>query len=327
MDVSASDGSRYDPEFVRFFDVAHTGAHVRAISQYVAAGELADLEHMSARSVIVYSANAEDAAVVNLVVSVLEVPCPVMVTSRFPLFLGPLDILLVATDGSLNAEEQATAALTEALRRGARVLLVQSSAELRDETRAPVLPVPPTAGAALNPVRLAYAVAAVARSLTLDKRVVSEELERVADVLDEDLMALSPQRDLSVNPAKALRYSTADACVVHTATPEFQTAAEVIARVWQRWGIPCFPADHTALQALSHDKPVSNDIFHDPFVDDAPEMLPLKVVVWGAEGSPSIAFASATYAQHCADANLGALATAARFIVRAAAAAIFELDE
>ncbi|WJZ01908.1 hypothetical protein [Corynebacterium freiburgense] len=327
MDLSYSDGSRYDPEIVRFFDVAHTGAHVRALAQYIEAGELADLEGMMARSVILLSESAEDAAVARLVLSTLQSPCPVVVTAELPLYTGPLDILLVATDGSLRVEERATAAMSEAMRRGARTILVQGSSYLRDESPAPYIPVPPTAGPEQNPIRLAYALFAILQSLAFDKHLVAEELERVANAIDEDLLALSPERDTDMNPARQLRTAVADACVIHTSTPEFQAAAEVIARVWQRNGIPCFAADATVMESVSERVPDSGDLFHDPFLDSEGSMLRLKVVMWGVDHAPSVAFATATYAQHCPDTQLGRLATAARLIVRALAAAVFELHE
>ncbi|MDO4686886.1 MAG: hypothetical protein Q4A92_10095 [Corynebacterium sp.] len=327
MDLSYSDGSRYDPEIVRFFDVAHTGAHVRAIAQYIAAGELADLEGMGARSVIVLSSSAEDAAVVRMVLGTVEPPCPVVVSRDLPAFVGPLDIVLVSTDGSLIAEEQATKALSEAVRRGTRTFLVQGSSYLRDESPAPVIPVPPTAGSDPNPIRLAYALSAVIQSLRFDKRVVAEELERAATILDEDLVGLSPERDATVNPARELRAAVVDACAIHTATPEYQAAAEVIARMWQRHGIVCFAADNAVIEAFNQKIPSSNDPFFDPFMDQGDAVLRLKVIVWGVEHAPTVAFASGTISQHCPDGSPGKLVTAARFIVRALAAAIYELDE
>lgn len=327
MDLSYTDGSRYDPEIVRFFDVAHTGAHVRALAQYVASGAFDDLLGMSARSVIVVSESAEDAAVVQMVTQAVRAECPVMVSATLPLFVGPLDIVLIATDGSLRGEEAATAAMSEAVRRGVRTLLVQGSAALMDESPAPVIPVPPTAGPDANPVRLAYAISAVLQSLVFDKRVVVEELERVADLLDEDMLALSPERDVDINPARQLRCAIDGSQVVHTASPEYMPAAQVIARVWQRSGLVCFAADAKVMESLHTRIRTKKDIFYDPYVDTTEPVLGLKVVVWGVDHAPEAGFAVATYAQNCEATSLGTLAVSARFVVRALAAAVFECNE
>ena len=53
VDNTFYDGSAYDPETVRFFDVAQEGAQVRQIGGLVAQGALSAFEGLRPRSVVV----------------------------------------------------------------------------------------------------------------------------------------------------------------------------------------------------------------------------------------------------------------------------------
>ena len=79
-DRSYYDGAAgYDIESVRFFDVAHEGAHVRAVAQ---AAELLDgLRNTSPRSIVVLVTDAVSDAAAQCAVALLDFGrAPVMVT-------------------------------------------------------------------------------------------------------------------------------------------------------------------------------------------------------------------------------------------------------
>lgn len=313
----------YDAETVRFFDVAHEGAHVRAVAE--AAGMLADLQGSTPRSVVVLATDAVSEAAAECAFALLDYNrAPVMVARTLPDFVGALDVVIVV--GDAPDAETATRAVIAAAGRGAEVVLAgpASGPVVEDAPRGVVLlPAPPTADGA-SPLRTIAAIAAVTAVLTNAPALI----DGLADAIDEELRQLSPERDESVNLARQLRAFVDGARILHTGyTPAGQAVAKLIAALWSGRGLPsgCVGREDLgyALEASSRDSHRNSgtdpdDIFYDPFIDGPPAAVPVKTIVW-AQREPHLHGARAEYVED-SDGTGDDLTAATRLIVRGLAA-------
>lgn len=306
----------YDAETVRFFDVAHEGAHVRAVTE--AASLLAGLEGSTPRSVVVLVTDAIAEAAAQCAVAVLGYDrAPVTVTRSLPEFVGALDVVIVV--GDAPDAESATRQLNAAAGRGAEVILAGPAGGPVVEdasTRVIQLPTPPTALGA-SPLRTIAAIAAVIT--TLDGAV--SLIDGLADAIDKELTGLSPERDVSVNSARQLREFIAGSRVLHTGyTPVGVAVAKLIATLWSARGLPSGFVGREDLgptleasfrngdsAAESNPQADPNDIFYDPFIDGPPAEVPVKTIVW-AQREPHLAGARAEYVE---DDTMNSIPTAA----------------
>ena len=89
-----SGAGHYDRETVRFFDVAHEGAQLRAV-----AGALPQIERlrgMQPRSLVVVATDQLAAAAARAAVALCEpLALPVIVADQLPAYVGPLDVVLI----------------------------------------------------------------------------------------------------------------------------------------------------------------------------------------------------------------------------------------
>lgn len=308
----------YDREAVRFFDIAHEGAQVRAIAE--AAHQLEHLHGASPRSVVVVATDQIAEAAAHCAVELSQpLRWPVVVVKRLPNFIGPLDVVLVV--GDVPDQETATADLVAAAGRGAETILAGPVdgplvEDAPDSTV--VLPSPPTS-AGSSPLRTVAAVLAVLSSLT----GYSGQLDGVADDVDEELRQLSPERDETVNAARQLRAFVHGARVLHTGySREGAAVAQLVATLWSARGLPSGFVDRNELAAALDDESsaAANDIFYDPFLDGDGAAVPIKTIVW-AERDPQLAGARSESAEGSQTSELtGAL----QLIVRGFAATAME---
>lgn len=329
VDNTFYDGSAYDPETVRFFDVAQEGAQVRQIGGLVAQGALSAFEGLRPRSVVVMLDGQIHRSCVRLV-ETLHSPMrqPLVITSTLPHYIGALDVLIVITDN--GADEKALKALITASQRGVATLLIgPSSGPLIDESPQDtfVLPALPTA-AGLSPARIVASISTLLDLLEADPSIISDRLEHLADCIDEEVESLSPERDELVNPGRKLRAYVDHARIVHTGRTDVGLAiANVIAPIWTRRGLVSavldFPELMESLPELRGPEPITDDIFHDPFIDDEPGVVPFRAVVW-AEEEPGIPDAMA---QTCDGPSKGALTQALRLLVRGQSATTYSIEE
>lgn len=328
-DRSYYDGAaEYDRETVRFFDVAHEGAHVRAVAE--ATGMLSSLRGSSPRSVVVLVTDAVSEAAAECAVALLEFGrAPVMVTRTLPDFVGALDVVVVV--GDAPDAETVTGQVAAAAGRGAEVVLAgpPDGPVVEDAPRGAILlPAPPTADGA-SPLRTISAVLAVCTELSNSPSLVNE----LADAVDDELRQLSPERDATVNLARQLRDYAEGARILHTGYTDAGAAVgRLIAALWSARGLPSGfvgredlvvaleNSDDAAGSGSSGGSSGADDIFYDPFIDGPPAQVPVKTIVW-AQREPHLLGARAEYIEESAG-SFGDidLAAALRLIVRGLAA-------
>lgn len=214
----------------------------------------------------------------RLLRAVLEPYCPVPFVAwpapGLPGWAGSLDLVVVLAPEGSDVGEAAAAA--EAVRRGCQLVvaappgsLVAQHAVGRDSTLLPVT----------NDDQLATAVV----MLTFLHRVglgPEADAESVAVALDEVAIACSPHRDLSVNPAKILAISLADAVPVIwggsvLAARAARRVAESVRRASGRVAL-AGDADHL-LPVLEAARP--RDVFDDPFNEGTSLPRPALIVL------------------------------------------------
>ncbi|MCK7637699.1 hypothetical protein [Corynebacterium pygosceleis] len=321
-----SDGSAYDTDAVRFFDVAHEGAQVRAVAGAVGNGDLDALVGIRPRSVVIVAGDLVSERAAHLALA-LRSPLrqPMLVTDVLPSYVGPLDVVIIASG---HADDPVRArAMSSAVDRGCpTVLIAPGRGPLAGDApgRVAVIPEPPTVQAT-SPARVTATVDAVLDLLEQDRTLVVESLHRVADEIDAELVALRPERDELVNPARELRGSVEGRRVIHTAGHTVGAAvASVVAAIWDCSGLPGTvipqPELGLALPALRRGEA---DLFHDPYLDDGPAVLSLRIVVWAAEDTSL----PEAIAQGCGEPAPGRLAGALRLTTRGWAASIYRATE
>lgn len=286
----------YDRDAVRFFDIAHEGAQLRAVAQAVP--ELGRLTGMRPRSVVVLATDSVAEAAARATVTWIErCEVPVTVTRALPAYTGALDVVVVA--GAEASRESDLRALATAASRGAELVVAgPAHGPLIDDTPAHAIRIPalPTA-VGPSPARTAGVVGAVIGCLTppVDPvSIVAERLALIADEVDEELRALSPERDEAVNPARQLRAYAEGARIVHTGAEAASYAvAQLASAVWTAKGMASgtLPADELpdAMDAASSvASSPEQDLFYDPFIDGPSGLVGLKAVVWACEGSEGL---------------------------------------
>lgn len=303
----------YEPEAVRFFDIAHEGAQLRAVAQ--AAGRLAGLGGAEARSVVVLATAQIAEAAARCAVNLFEpLRLPVVVARTLPGFIGPLDVVVVV--GDAPDAETVTREMSTAARRGATVVLAgpQDGPVVEDALSDVItVPTPPTTLGA-SPLRTLGAVGAV-----LAGQEAAERLEALAAEVDDELTQLSPERELPVNLARQLRDFVAGARIIHTGyTPAGAAVAQLVSALWSARGLPGgFVSREELPAALADEAPQkTDDIFYDPFIDGPAAGVPVKTIVWGSREA-QVPGARAEYAVSERDDEF---AEAARLIVRGYAA-------
>lgn len=276
----------YDPEAVRFFDIAHEGAQVRAIAAAVDSGQLAPTQ---ARSLVVIPTDRVARACAHFVAGTAVNhggQHPIMVCDRLPAFVGALDTVVVIgerTDDLRNLE-----ALVDAARRGARTVLVAPErgvlVEEAPEDCAVIAPLPGHAGP--SPARYICALEALAGVYGAAGVVAQENLEELAAGLDEILVGLAPDKGEELNVARQL------ADVAAGPTIHCGQVAPVVATLWATVGrctAVLEPEEIPAARERAGGQS-ETDPFYDPLID-GPRLVGSKVIMW----ADSAAAAELTY--------------------------------
>ena len=112
--------------------------------------------------------------------------------------------------------------------------------------------------------------------------------------------------------------------VLHTGVDRDWTAvAELISSLWSSRGLASGWTTPEELPTALRDMPAQPDVFHDPFLDGPSTVLPLKVIVWGAETTD---LANATAVEAPAS-GLGHLGQVHRLITRGFAVTTYNGSE
>ncbi|AKK10519.1 hypothetical protein [Corynebacterium uterequi] len=331
------DGSRYDAETVRFFDVAHEGAQLRTVA--AAAGDIAAAVGGVPRSVVILAPDylvRVSAAVAVQLRSPLAVP--IVVVAQLPAYVGALDVVVVLTD---RGDDPAVAqALLTAARRGARVVvagpargpMVGDIADAADAGTVVAVPALPTVSGT-SPARAIATVLVVCDAVTGHGELAGDRLAAVADAVDADLELLSPQRDASINPGRQLAAATRGGTVVHTATEDGGPIAAAVARlaaaIWNAQGMPSGFVDAADLPAAAERAGVGtvDALFHDPFLDGPHDLLPLTFIVWAAKEPPVANSFAVPVPDGCVAQPVRDAETALRLVTRALAAPTYDPEE
>lgn len=318
-----SGAGHYDRETVRFFDVAHEGAQLRAV-----AGAVPNLEHLRGiqpRSLVVVATDQLAAAAARAAVAVCEpLALPVTVVDQLPGYVGPLDVVLIV--GERASRESDSRALITAAGRGAEVVLAgPAQGPLLDDAPAhtPTIPALPTA-AGPSPARTIAAVVAVYNLIVGRGSAdgIAAELEAIAEQVDADLVALSPEREEAVNPARQLRAFATDALVVHSTVDEGGPAGgSVVGRE-----VAAFAAELWSTRGLVSGYAAPEEMPVDQFRTDEFQLVPLKTVLWALprEVVDAASAAPNTRAESVEEAGLNPVALCVRLITRAYAATAFD---
>ncbi|MEY8578922.1 hypothetical protein AALI21_11545 [Corynebacteriaceae bacterium 6-324] len=330
-------GAAYDPETVRFFDVAHEGAQIRTIAAHTQ--HLGTLRGAEFRSIVILPTDQVARAAAEMVIELISpLPWPMSVTDKLPHFVGPLDLVIVV--GERADADWASLALISAARRGATTALIgPGRGPLNEDAPADTIsfPTPPTADGA-SPSRYITGLLALLWSITDDGVMVADRLHELADAADAELEQLSPERDATVNPGRALRDFTADARMIHTGSRVDQpaglpaginvgvTVARCAASIWSTRGLSgefLEPEQVPVVLERSQESSASDDIFYDPFLDGEKSLVPLRVIVWGQAQSQlpnSLAMA-------CTDTDTSDLVCAVQLLTRAFAATAYDVSK
>ncbi len=286
------DESRLDDEIalgsadLRLRTLAESGARIRR-EAHAATDALAEavVRASDARPRAVIAAGPDS----RLLRAVLEPWCPVPFvawpSAGLPGWAGSLDLVVVlAPDGS---DAGTASAVAEAARRGCQVVVAcptESSVGLHAAGRwSTILPTETGDQLATAVVMLSF-LHEVALGPSSDPTAVAEALDRVA-------IACSPQRDISINPAKMLAISLADAAPVVwggsvLAARAARRVAELIRRTSGRTAV-AGDAEHL-LPVIEASRPrnVFADPFADQYADSSGERRPVLIVLDDGSDDP-----------------------------------------
>jgi glucose/mannose-6-phosphate isomerase len=273
--------------------VAGSGAQVREAATMAAEAGVESLAEDRPRAVVL-SAVGSSAAACELLRALVadDVPLPLVEASgpTLPRWVGPLDLVIgVSRSGTARPTLEA---ISEAGRRGCRVVTIAGPssplAALCDRVRGLQIGV----DRAHRHTRaslwsLAVPLLAVADALGL-AAVPASEMTLAADRLDAVADTCRPSSESFVNPAKKLAVEiSGNLPIVWGAGALCRTAAKRFAR--QLHANAKYPALDGGLQEAAHGTialfdgpfaaPSATDIFHDPFEDETPQSLPLRVLL------------------------------------------------
>ena len=273
--------------------IAGSGAQVREASTLVGEVDVESLSDERPRAVVLSAVGSSAAACEVLRALVADdVSLPLVEASgpTLPRWVGPLD-LVIAVSRSGTATPTLDA-VTEAGRRGCRVVTISAPRSpldvLGDRVRGLTLAVDKADRHTRTSLwSLAIPLLAVADALGL-AAVSLDEMALAADRLDATAEACRPSSESFVNPAKRLAIDIAGALpVIWGAGGLCRVAAKRFAR--QLHANAKYPALDGGLQEAAHGTvalfdglfatTTPEDVFRDPFDDEAPRTMPLRVVL------------------------------------------------
>ena len=273
--------------------VAGSGAQVREAATSASEAGVESLGDERPRAVIL-SAVGSSAASCEVLRALIadDVPLPLIEVSgpSLPRWVGPLDLVIgVSRSGTARPTLEAVA---EAGRRGCRIVTIAGPgsplAGLSDRVRGLQIPVDKASRHTRASLwSLAVPLLAVADALGL-ATVPPSEMALAADRLDAVAETCRPSSESFVNPAKRLAIEIAgNLPVVWGAGALCRTAAKRFAR--QLHANAKYPALDGSVQEAAHgmvalfDGPFADaaatDVFHDPFEDETPQSLPLRIML------------------------------------------------
>ena len=284
-----------DRQQVLLFSAAHEGAQLRAAAAAMDSGIFSDIQGFAPRSIIIHAASSAAAAAAQCAIALTQKDAPpTLCATELPGFVGSLDLVVVLTQDP--GDGAAATFLADAVSRGASTVLIgANSGPVRYAAGADTIVVPestlPTEGSFLGPLGFILGILA-----TVDASAVgaAANLTDVADLVDQELAACGPDRDIASNPARQLAASLENHRVVFSwQHPALAAVAHFATDAWLRSGQVTAAAPmaeiHRAAAELNYAAPVAGDIFYDPELDGPLDLLPLRaVVLTTTDGEPDV---------------------------------------
>lgn len=275
----------------RLRGAASGGALVRAVAEEAQGGTLATLVDSTVRSVVLLAPRgpARHAAVLLQALVGASATVPVVQVAHTPRWVGPLDVVVAATDDPGDSE--LAQAVGSAVGRGAQVVLC-----------APIegLLTPAAAGRALTlPPRvwvpdgmgLLHFVAAGLAVLGATRACAPGDLAAMADELDAEAERNQAAREVFANPAKALalRCSGRSLVIAADAPATAALSTYLAGALLGHAGVVSVPAELAqalTVQSASVADPVQS-LFHDPDLDGPPPVVAQRVLLLGTSSERS----------------------------------------
>ncbi|MBA0045568.1 TobH protein [Mycobacterium sp. NPDC050853] len=262
------------------------GAQVRAVGTALAEGALDSLRSEDRLRTVVWVAGRGTAATAGAILAGAlsdTVNLPFVTAAQAPVWLGPLDVMVVAGDDA--GDPALSAAVSVGTRRGARVVIaapdegpLADSGAGRAISLAPRLRVPDT-------FSLAHNLAVGAAVLGVVDRSVAPDVMTIADEVDGEVSRNTVGREVFTNAAKAIAARLAGGPVVlcgdRSATLALaQHAAVTLLRLTQRTVTSCGLSQALAAMrdALSGRGSGSASLFHDEFIDGPRGVGPPRIL-------------------------------------------------
>lgn len=275
-----------------FYRAATAGAGLRAAASAAREGAFSQLPMPRSTVIIVGERRARLAAEAVRALAD-DTRCPIVITEQLPNYVGALDLVIVCVD---DPGSPLAALLAEADRRGAATVLVDpGEGPVRAAAGRDTVIVPRPAMAEMASFT-AY-VGAIATALTecgATSLAPAGVLEEIADAVDTDIAACSPQRDETVNPAKQVAQWLAGRRILAVASePALEPVAELaglqMLEAGRVAGASSLGELRLSIGALLAAEPqAARDIFYDPLIDgedEGAQVLPLGAIVLATPGN------------------------------------------
>lgn len=281
--------------------VASAGAQVRAVAAAVAEGELAGLDGVAPRSVVLVSSGGPAGHAVALVQQLVGVgsAVPVVAVSATPRWVGALDVVVALGDDAGDLELAASVA--RAVGRGADVVLVTpAEGPLAAAGGGRAVLLPPRVRVPDGTGLLRFLAAALA-VLGVVGAVPPVALDALADALDVEAARDHPGAEVFASPAKSLAARTVGRRLVIVGAGPLGTvlARHATVALLRHAGVTAVAAElDDALVATRHPgmagtggvdplfraplfrDPLFHDpLFHDPELDGPPPQDRVRVLV------------------------------------------------
>lgn len=275
------------------------GAQIRATRSAVEEGALERLQGLRPRSVVVVTGAGRAGRGAGILTAVLaeRIGFPLVRATRTPVWVGPLDVVVVAGDDA--GDPRLVQAVDAAVRRGAEVVVAAP-----DEG-------PLQAAAAGRVVMFAPRVRALTRHgllryfavLLAVLRVVGSErwgdevpdLEQLADAVDGEALRDRPDSEVFHNPAKSLASRMQGRRIVLTGDTESTVelarhGAEALLHAGRVATASELPDVLSAAGTFRVDQALSahDSIFHDPELDGPPPASPVRTFVLSADADRTL---------------------------------------
>lgn len=262
------------------------GSQVRAVGTAIAEGALEPLRSEDRSRAVVWVSGRGTAATAGAILAGAlsdTVSLPFVTATRAPVWVGPLDVMVIAGDDA--GDPALSAAVTLGTRRGARVVIaapdegsLADSGAGRAISLAPRLRVPDT-------FSLAHHLAVGAAVLGVLDKSVAPDVMTIADEVDGEVSRNTVGREVFTNAAKAIAARLTSGptvlCGDRSATLTLAGhAAATLLRLTQRTATACGLAQALAAMrdALASKSSGESSLFHDEFIDGPRAEAPPRIL-------------------------------------------------